>query len=46
MPRPGSLVVKKGSNTRSRVLLDIPVPVSLTAIITYWPGATSLSVAV
>ena len=30
-PLPASLVVKNGSNTRSRTSGDMPVPVSLTA---------------
>ena len=34
VPRPACLVVKNGSNTRSSVAFDIPVPVSLTAIVT------------
>ncbi len=43
VPRPTSLVVKKGSNTRASVSFDMPTPVSLTLIITYWPGITSVS---
>jgi len=35
------LVVKNGSNTRSTRSAGIPLPVSLTASITYCPGTTS-----
>ena len=38
MPLPSGLVVKKGSNTRSRTSGGMPLPVSVTASITYWPG--------
>ncbi len=35
-----SLVVKNGSKMRSRVARSMPMPVSDTESITYWPGAT------
>jgi hypothetical protein len=38
---PISLVVKNGSNAFAATSLGMPVPVSLTAIITYWPALTS-----
>ncbi len=41
MPRPTSLVVKKGSKARAATSGGMPEPVSDTAIITYWPGSTS-----
>ena len=34
------LVVKNGSNARSRVARSMPTPVSVTAIMTYWPAST------
>ncbi len=39
MPRPGSLVVKNGSNTRATVSPSIPSPVSWTETQRYSPGS-------
>ncbi len=38
VPLPAGLVVKKGSNTRSRTSGAMPHPVSVTAIVTYSPA--------
>src|SRR5205809_631933 len=40
VPTPMGLVVKNGSNTRARVLASMPMPVSLSATLTYDPGST------
>jgi low affinity iron permease len=41
MPRPFSLVVKNGSNTRSRTSGDMPEPVSEIDSCAYSPGVSS-----
>src|SRR5262249_49647436 len=41
VPWPVSFVVKNGSNALSRTSAVMPLPVSLTEIATYCPGATS-----
>ncbi len=41
LPLPSGLVEKKGSKACSRTSGVMPQPLSLTAIITYWPAATS-----
>ena len=46
MPRPTSLVVKKGSKTRSATSAGMPVPVSVTESRTWSPSARVLRVTV
>ena len=41
VPLPSGLVEKNGSNACSSTSGAMPEPVSVTATITYWPGATS-----
>jgi hypothetical protein len=41
VPLPSGLVEKKGSKACAMTSGGMPLPVSLTAIITYWPGVTS-----
>ena len=41
LPRPDSLVVKNGSNTRFNTSGSMPTPVSLTLIDTNSPGSIS-----
>ena len=42
VPLPGSFVVKNGSKIWLMISAVMPVPVSLTSIITYSPGVTSV----
>ena len=44
VPTPGGLVVKNGSNARFITSRLMPLPESLTATMTYWPGPISAPV--